>query len=597
MAIVKMQKVVLVGPEDRRQWTVELLQDLGVVHVVPLTEEITDPADLSARLNQVRRVKASLSRLEPGEVHAGLTDDEVVDMADADLAKLSELETKLTAVHKEYEQSEPWGTVTHEDLAALASERAHLTVYAVPDDTEVEDLHLDRFAWYAVLPYPARRRQSALAVLSLDEPAALEFETIPLPEKPRAKLAQEMDDLREQIAATEADLRNLAAALDAVERVQAGLEDELAFHRARQSARQDGEIFALEGWCPKEQVPDLAKALDKKVALLTRNPEKDEEPPIALKNGPIVRFFEPLVKMFEMPTYREGDPTVLIAPFMGIFFGFCLGDAGYGLVLFLAALYGEKKFRPKGDGLKVVRFLELLGILTVIIGLLTGMFFGITLFTKDALLRHVGLTKDSLLFTWSSQPDKFFYASLVMGVVQLTFGMLVQLVRRLRREQYQLALSTFGWLMVMPGIAVWMKLHNSYLFLAAIALIFLFSNPVSSIPKRLGTGLWEIYNLSGLFGDVMSYARIFGLGLSSGIIAMVINDIASKAASGGILGWVGAFLILTLGHTFNFAMAVIGALVHPARLQFLEFYGRFFEGGGKPFKPLKRLRKEMDKAA
>ena len=575
----------------------DLLQDLGVVHVVPLTEEVPDPTDLAAKLNQVRRVKTALSRLEPGSAPQGLSDDEVVVMSDDALSKLNELETRLAALGKEYDASSPWGTATKQDLQALASVGAHLQLYAAPEDLDAEELGLPDFAWHAVYPYPLKRKHLALAVLSLEGPPDLPLETIPLPDRPRADIAAEMESIRKEMEVANKDLDNLAAALDAVERVEARLQDELAFYRAARTARSDGEIFALQGWCPEERLADLTKALDNKVALLAQEPDREEEPPIELKNGPIVRFFQPLVKMFELPQYREGDPTVLIAPFMGVFFGFCLGDAGYGLVLFLAALYGEKKLRPKGEALLVVRFLELLGVLTVIIGLLTGMFFGITLFTKDALLSHVGLTKDSLLFTWSSHPDKFFYASLVMGVIQLTFGMLVQLVRRLRREQYQLALATLGWLLVMPGIAVWFKLHTSYLFLAAVILIFLFSNPATTVPVRLGSGLWELYNLSGLFGDVMSYARIFGLGLSSGIIAMVINDIASKAASGGILGWIGAFLILTLGHTFNFAMAVIGALVHPARLQFLEFYGRFFEGGGKPFQPLKRLRKEMDKAA
>ncbi len=597
MAIVKMQKVTLVGPEDRRSWTVDLLQDLGVVHVVPLTEEISDPAELSSKLNQIRRVDAALSRLEPKQAPKGLSDEEVVDKADAALSRLGELETKLSALRKEYEASAPWGNVTRQDLAALASTGATLSLYSAPEDLDADELGLSDFAWYETFPYPAKRRYLALAVLDLDGKEGLDLERIPLPERPRKELAEEIKEVSKRIETVKDELAGLAALADAVKRVKARVEDELAFHRAAESARSDGDIFALQGWCPKERLGDLTKALDARVALLADEPDKEDEPPIELKNGPIVRFFEPLVKMFEMPNYREGDPTVLIAPFMGVFFGFCLGDAGYGLVLFLAALYGEIKLKPKGDGLKVVRFMELLGILTVIIGLLTGMFFGIQLFTKDALLGHLGLHKDSLLFTWSSHPDQFFYASLVMGVVQITFGLLVQLVRRIRREQYQLALASLGWLAIIPSLAVWYKLHTYYPFLGAVLLIFLFSNPEGSIFMRLGSGLWNLYNLSGLFGDVMSYARIFGLGLSSGIIAMVINDIAGKAASGGVLGWIGAFLILTLGHSFNFAMAMIGALVHPARLQFLEFYGKFFEGGGKPFKPLKRLRKEMDKAA
>ena len=142
-----------------------------------------------------------------------------------------------------------------------------------------------------------------------------------------------------------------------------------------------------------------------------------------------------------------------------------------------------------------------------------------------------------------------------------------------------------GWLALLPGIGVWVMKGTPLVFIAGAALIFFFNAPSPSIVKRLGGGAWALYNISGLFGDVMSYARIFGLGLSTGIIGHVINIIAMAAGGTPYIGWIFTLLILVIGHTFNFAMAVIGSVVHPARLQFLEFFGKFFEGGGDAYRP------------
>ncbi|MCD6496991.1 MAG: hypothetical protein J7M25_01640 [Deltaproteobacteria bacterium] len=592
---MKMIKVTVVGPQDRQTWCVDKLQDLGVLHVLPLREDIPEPTELTTRLATVRRVHLNLTRIKPDKSAKStdkrfhdLSADEIVDRAEQAQARLADMENKRSALHKAAEQAALWGDTTKTDLENLAHQGVHVAIYMVKKKV-LPDIDLSHVPFHEVLGPSPRSGQLALAVMTLDEPAHLDLERIHPIDFSQAEVKRQLDEFDENIAKERATLADLARLADRLTKLEKKLEDQIAFTRAANAARNDEGLFALQGWAPVEELDHLRKELLPEVALLVADPDKDEEPPVELKNGPIARVFEPLVKMFDLPHYGEDDSTILIAPFMGLFFGLCLGDAGYGLVLLLAASMADWKLTLKGDGLKAVRFMELLGGVTIAVGLLTGQFFGIQFSAHPAFLAHFGLHRKDLFFTLSQHPANFFYFSLMLGVVQLSFGLLIKIIRQVRMEQYQASLATVGWLAAIPSLAVWYQLHSPYAFLGAAGLILLFSTPYKGPLMRLGGGAWALYGITGLFGDVMSYARIFGLGLSSGIIASVVNTLAGMAAHSGIAGMVGAALILVAGHSFNFAMAVVGALVHPARLQFLEFYGKFFEGGGKPYRPLRRL--------
>ena len=200
------------------------------------------------------------------------------------------------------------------------------------------------------------------------------------------------------------------------------------------------------------------------------------------------------------------------------------------------------------------------------------------------------LPAGAALFRLTENPKDFFYLSLGMGVVQLMFGLLLKWIAQIRQGQWQSVIGTTGWLMVFPSIAVWIIYGTPLVFIAALLVILIFAAPSPSVVRRLGGGAWALYNVIGLVGDVVSYARIFGLGLSSGIIAGVVNTIAGSIVDGlGLAGYPIAALVLLIGHSFNFVMAMIGSVVHPARLQFLEFFGKFFEGGGRAYAPFGKL--------
>ena len=596
MAIVKMKRIGLVGPQDLRDPLLSALQNVAVLDPVPLVAEDEPPADLVSRRMAVQRVIKALEarnkelkkeapepsmRIDVAFAEATVAETETL------MARRNELENRASVLDKEIQLMAPWGDFEPSGVAELAAKNVYLHLYEVRAD-ELADLDLSGVDWQMTQPLDDRGKKLGLALLKLDEVPELDRDRLQLPAQSYPALSRERKQIEAEIEQGANQLGELSANLLAVRRFEQQLDDRIRFAQVRAGAGGDDELFALSGWCPADKVDELRAGISKiPVALLVDDPDEDDDPPIALRNGPIVRQFQPLLGAFNLPNYGEYDPTLFIAPFMGIFFGFCLGDLGYGIILTAVAAAALSKFSLKGDAKLAVQWLVILGVCTMVIGGLTGNLFGVQMY------KVLNLSDKLLLFSLSADPQKFFYVSLLFGVVQLTIGMLIRLVRYVRLEMWQNVIGQLGWLSVFPAIAVWVMVGTPWAFLGALGVILLFASPSPSLVRRIGGGAWALYNITGLVGDVMSYARIFGLGLSSGIIAMVVNTIAMAIAEGiPILGWPLAILVLIGGHAFNFVMALIGSVVHPARLQFLEFFGKFFEGGGRAYTPFQKLEGE-----
>jgi len=596
VAIVKMKRIGLVGPLDLRDPLLDALQDTATLDPVPLADADEPPADLTARRMTTQRVlkaleirRKELKKEAPAE--SSNVDHEVaeatLDEVESLLSRRADLENRQSVLAKEIAALGPWGDFDPADLGVLAGKAVHLQLYEIPAD-ELGDLDLSKARWHQTLPLDSRGKELGLAVLSLDEPLALDLDQIQLPTASLSSLRSQLRELEVEMDSSAARLGELSAHMPAIKRYSKYVDDQLRYAEVKAGLGGDEELFALSGWCPIDKVDGLRSALKPlPVALLVDDPDDDEEPPIQLRNGFLVRQFQPLLGAFNLPNYREYDPTLFIAPFMGIFFGFCLGDLGYGIILTAVASWALIKFDLKGDAKLAVQWMVILGACTVLVGGLTGNAFGVQLY------KVFNLSDQLLLFSLNAEPQKFFYASLGFGVLQLTIGMLIRLVRYIQLGRWQAVVGQLGWLSVFPSLAVWVIVGTPWMFVGVLLVILLFASPSPSIVRRIGGGAWALYNITGLVGDVMSYARIFGLGLSSGIIAMVVNTIAMTMAEGiPVLGWVLAVLTLIAGHTFNFGMAMIGSVVHPARLQFLEYFGKFFEGGGRAYAPFRKLEGE-----
>ncbi|MBT3219109.1 MAG: hypothetical protein HN348_08465, partial [Proteobacteria bacterium] len=503
------------------------------------------------------------------------------------LGRRTELDNRLSILNKEIQVLEPWGDFEPSDLEFLSEKGVFVQLFELTA-AELTSLDLSKFNWHST---SINGKQARLAVLALDEAPVLDLERTQLPARSLSTLTAEQASFKKEIADGTSKIGELSAYLPALYRYEKHLQDRIHFAEVKSGLGGDEELFALSGWCPADKLDDLHQACaNLPVAAIASEPDQNEDVPIALKNGPLVRQFQPLLAAFNLPNYLEWDPTLFLAPFMGIFFGFCLGDMGYGLVLTAIGLLCMVKFDLKGDAKLAVQWLVILGICTMVVGGLLGNFFGEKAHDYETL---AALEPLLLLSQLNKDPGTFFAASLLFGVVQLTFGMLIKLARNIQLARWQHVIGSLGWLSVFPTLGVWYQFGTPWAFVGTVVVLLLFASPSPNVVHRIGGGAWALYNITGLLGDVMSYARIFGLGLSSGIIAMVINIIAMTIVEGmGPAGWLVAVPVLVGGHTFNFAMATIGAVVHPARLQFLEFFGKFYEGGGRAYAPFQKLEGE-----
>jgi len=353
------------------------------------------------------------------------------------------------------------------------------------------------------------------------------------------------------------------------------------------------KFFIFEAWIPSNNLENFRKELEKELGynLVEEIKFNPEEAPILLKNK-FSKFFEPITKLYGLPKYTEPDPTPFFAPFFVLFFGMALSDAGYGLVLVVISLilmllqYKLKNNIPLIDYWPI---LFLLGLSTVIFGIILGTFFG----------RNLVLWMDPAQEAW-----KALMLCFALGIFQIIFGLLIkffhglyngkELLKSLAEDFSFIPILFILWLYLIQDIFSFSLLSKS-LFLKIITYLVLFklllhilSN--KSFIRGIISFLSSAYNSISFVSDTLSYSRLFALGLATGVIASTINLVAvifRDLVNIPVLSFVIFILILIIGHLFNLAINIVGAFIHSARLQFVEFFSKFIEGGGRQFKAFK----------
>ena len=438
----------------------------------------------------------------------------------------------------------------------------------------------------------------------MSEAAAAEM---PLPEKSEAQWNKEVEQLNGLLAAADARIEAWQLAnMDCLKQQLVEARQQIDWQRVQLSTDRlaDGALCLIEGFCPMEKEAELENMLTTaQVYYESAKPTAEDSTPIELKNNFYTRLFEPITRLYSLPNYAELDPTPFFAPSFMLFFGLCLGDGGYGLLILLAGLAVIFK-APK---LKEWGWLGVfMGLTTMVVGILTGMFFGINL-EEVAVLAPVKQyfiteTNATVHFMGGAYHPMMVFAILI-GIFQILFAMGFKVVKITLRDGFKYAAYDCAWLVALVTLIVWFALagtlstaglYGIYAILGLCAVFILFySNPDRKVLLlNIGGGLWGTYNMvSGLLGDVLSYIRLFALGLAGGILGNVFNALALQAggACPSWIGWLPTLLILVFGHTLNFALCLISSVVHPMRLTFVEFYKNAgFEGGGKEYKPFKK---------
>jgi V/A-type H+-transporting ATPase subunit I len=381
--------------------------------------------------------------------------------------------------------------------------------------------------------------------------------------------------------------------------------------------------FLLRAWIRQKDQRALEREISlrfKDVALFISDPAEEENIPVILENKPLLEPFEFITGIYGMPKYNELDPTPYLAPFFFLYFGFCVSDAGYGFMLIALCSFILKKFHLGPQGIKFFKLFLYCGISTVIIGILTGSWFGNLpdiLAQSHRMFLPLKKLKDSLIILDPlQQPTKLLGIALSFGIAQIWFGNIVAAVGNIKNKRYLDILfdqvTTLTLLFGLTGFGlIFLKLMDAkninlfkYAILAgAVGLILTQGRSEKGMGAKLFYGAYNLYNsLSGYLSDVLSYSRLWALGLVTGVMAGTVNLISIQFAQISVslmpflnkiimlkflFGGIVLVVIFVCGHMISFLMNLLGAFVHPVRLQFVEFFSKFFKSGGSAFRPFR----------
>jgi V/A-type H+-transporting ATPase subunit I len=566
----------------------EELMELGVVHVLPVGTVTDEEAEnLTTAIREGEQV---VKKFEKRKVQ--LTPEKPPENWDAfpilsESAQLEleyeDLESKILKYRKEVRQLEPWGEIPHDRIDRLREAGIMTHFFHYPEnkfdeewasDWALEVINRTNNSVYFVIFHPEKHADFPVAYT-------------PLPTEPLATIRARLAECEARQAEINTTLNKYASTyLPYLKEHIVMARDRLHYCMVNRNVQvmDSHKLVVVEGWCPVTREAELQDHLDRnKTAYMTVADNGEEKAPVLLKNNPFARLFEPIGEMFSLPAYTELDLTAFFAPFFLLFFGFCLGDAGYGLVILLAATIARGRIRKKYKPVAIL--LQLFGISTIVLGFVSGTLFGLELVKVQAFesMRRIFLSQDQL-----------FNAALVIGLVQILFGMGVQVYKKVIFEGWLNGLNKLGWIIMLLSLIdiVMLKMLGMVSMVTVFlgtALIVFFGSPKSGAVKSFGLGLADLYNITGVMGDLLSYIRLFALGVSSAILGLVVNSIALSAKGIPYVGIGIMILILILGHTGNLLLASLSAFVHPMRLTFVEFYKNVgFEGGGKPYEPFER---------
>ncbi len=370
--------------------------------------------------------------------------------------------------------------------------------------------------------------------------------------------------------------------------------------RTRLAVPKTEQTVLLEGWVKKRDLKKLQNILAKfkGTSLSLIRPAENEDVPVEIENATVFKPFEVITRLYGMPRHSEVDPTWLLAPFFAIFFALCLSDVGYGIMIIAASVFLIKKMQG-GKGL--LWLLILCSILTIAAGAMTGGWFGTGLRELAVAWKINWLVNFIDKTTWFDplqDPMKFFAISIALGYLQIMTGLFIGFVDCLRRKEFAAAIcDKLVWLVLVNSLAVFGAgkmgaiSASSGSIAARVAIvpaiiILLFSQREGPVSSRLAMGAYQLFSTVFYLGDILSYLRLMALGIASGGVAMAINIIARTVSEVPYVGIVLAIVLLVLGHTFNAVMSGIGSFVHSLRLQFVEYFPKFFVGGGREFAPL-----------
>lgn len=605
--IVPMKKYTfLIHHKDYRKF-LQKLQDLGMVDVEDTGVEPDE--DTNCEIMRISQFNKAINILESHREEGTEKDTNL--MPGTILKKVlqmdSEVETirqKINSLDKAYRSLRPWGDFSVDLIRKLEEEGFYLRYFSVsekrfrPEWPEQYNLEVISHG---------EGKTNFVIVLREGETIEIDAEEVKAPERPASEVLKEKEELEARIAEIKSFYtENAEAFIPALKKARMDTENRVSFDTAMRSAdkQADDKLMVLQGWVPGPKQENVEEFLDENnIFFLKSKPEEGDKVPVMLKNNKYSRLFEPIGKLYSLPKYGELDLTPFFAPFFMLFFGFCLGDAGYGLLFLIVGTL--IKPRMKKEVKRIISLLQWLGATTIIFGAVSGTFFGINLIevAEEGRVNWLVSLRDLML-----DSEKMFYFALVLGGLQIIYGMVIKTVNISQQRGFKYALSTIGWIVLIVGSLTLFAVRNDsnqdmvntlfYALLGVSGVFILFlNNPDKNLLVNFGGGLWDVYSIvTGVMGDLLSYIRLFALGVSSAILGYVFNDLAMQMSGDiPVLSQLIFVIILLVGHGLNIFMASLGAFVHPMRLTFVEFYKNAgFKGGGRSYNPFRKKEVETE---
>jgi len=605
--IVKMKKYGFLVYHKDYEHFLESLQERGVLHVKDrgtIDVENGPQRDKLLLLNNIQEAIKFLEKKNDKKINAELAP---VDQGSELLKEFDSLRhddellmQSISIVEKEIVILEPWGNIDWAKIEHLSENGWITSFYSTSARNWNSEWETKHNAFQI-----AQKGANVLfvTITKKGEDFEIEADKIRLPRKVLNDVFDEVKGFRQEKILIDSELRSFAASnLFSLILYKNQVQQEFDFDKVVLNTNKaaEGKISLLEGFLPVDKEAVFQEFLNREgVFYEVSKPELTDKVPVLLKNNWFAKLFEPIGALYTLPNYHELDLTALYAPFYWLFFGFCLGDLGYGLILSIGGFILSRRVKPSMKG--AMKLISFLGLSTILFGILSGTCFGMNLY--EMRLGFYANLDDLLKSKETSVNKLLFNLSLVLGAIQIIYGMFVKAANEIYQNGWRSSISTFGWIIIIFGFAINYAMKRFAVEPLTITIIFssimgigflgafIFNNPNRNIFANMAFGLWDTYNMAtGLMGDLLSYIRLFALAVSSGILGYVFNSLAiSMAPDIPVVKYLVIILILVVGHTINFLMGILGSFVHPMRLTFVEFYKNAgFSGGGKKYAPFKR---------
>ena len=588
--ITQMKKYTFLVFHREYEAFLEQLREVGVVHVTEKATGIAEDAHLQELLAKADNTRKLIAQGAPDQL----------------LQEKAALESRIAATQKEVNKMAIWGDFSAERIAQLKEAGYTLRYFTCPKKLFQEEWGIVVAEQGAMVYFVQVTSSGDEAMRLLGDEASVCQEQY-LNEKSAADLQKDVEGLNGLLVAQNARIELWAKEhIPALENELNELQQQIDWKRVtlNTASEADGSLKVLEGFCPIDQVAALDAMLQKQeVYYQAEDPTAEDNTPIKLRNNKFTQLFERLTGMYGWPNYGEFDPTPILAPFFLLFFAMCMGDCGYGILLIIIGLLITKKKLNIAmfEGLGPI--ITVLGVGTTVVGFFLGTFMGIDLYQAEWVpqaLKSVMIKGEVMGY------DIQMVLAICIGVFHICLAMVVKAICYTKQFGFKANIATWGWLLLIVGglivaILGLTVLPENVFKWALIAIgavsalaIYIFNTPGRNPLINIGAGLWDTYNMAtGILGDVLSYIRLYALGLAGSMLGAAFNNLGLMVMGGSVEGatwqWLPFVLILVLGHVLNLAMSALGAFVHPLRLSFVEYFKNAgYEGKGTLYQPFKK---------